>query len=159
MNDPVAIWGDKNIIIEGHGRLEALKELGYTEVDCIRLDHLTEEERKAYTLAHNKLTLNTKFDIDLLEQELESLMDIDMSDFGFEELNSSTPFDDAGFIDELLNEDFVDLNPNRDIFNVTLNFPIEMKDEINNYIKENGKDKLVDMIIEEVKLCQNVEAK
>ena len=33
MNDPIAVWGKDNIIVEGHGRLEALKQLGYTEVD------------------------------------------------------------------------------------------------------------------------------
>lgn len=56
MCDPIAINNEK-IIIEGHGRLEALKQLGYDEVPCIRLDHLTDEERKAYTLAHNKVML------------------------------------------------------------------------------------------------------
>lgn len=84
MNDPVAVWGENNLIIEGHGRLQALKELNYDEVDCIRLDHLTDEERKAYTLAHNKLTMNTDFDFDLLEDELNDIFNIDMEEFGFE---------------------------------------------------------------------------
>lgn len=83
MNDPVAVWGENNLIIEGHGRLQALKELNYDEVECIRLDHLTDEERKAYTLAHNKLTMNTDFDFDLLNFELEDIENIDMADFGF----------------------------------------------------------------------------
>ena len=83
MDDPIGIWKDE--IVEGHGRLIACKELGYTEVPIIRLDHLTDEERKAYTLAHNKLTMNSDFDIDILNDELMNSFDtIDMSDFGFD---------------------------------------------------------------------------
>jgi site-specific DNA-methyltransferase (adenine-specific) len=83
MDDPIGVWNDE--IVEGHGRLIACKELGYTEVPIIRLDHLTDEERKAYTLAHNKLTMNSDFDIDILNDELMNLFDtIDMSDFGFD---------------------------------------------------------------------------
>ena len=85
MNDPIAIWSEDNIIIEGHGRLMACKELGMEEVPIIRLDDLTDEQRKAYTLVHNQTTMNTGFDLDILNAELESL-DIDMSDFGFEDI-------------------------------------------------------------------------
>lgn len=84
MNDPIGVWGENNIIVEGHGRIEALKELGYEEVDCIRLDHLTDEERRAYTLAHNKLTMNTDFDFTKLEEELRNIDTIDMRIFDFE---------------------------------------------------------------------------
>lgn len=84
MDDPIAVWGEDNLIVEGHGRLMACKELGYTEVPIIRLDHLTEEQRKAYTLVHNKTTMNSDFDLDLLNLELESIVDIDMEDFGFD---------------------------------------------------------------------------
>lgn len=59
MDDPIGIWGKENLIVEGHGRLEACKQLGIPTVPCIRLDHLTKEERKAYTLAHNKTNMDS----------------------------------------------------------------------------------------------------
>ena len=82
MNDPIGIW--HNQIVEGHGRWIACKELGIEQVPVIRLDNLTDEQRKAYMLVHNQLTMNTDFDIDLLNMELEDITDIDMSDFGFD---------------------------------------------------------------------------
>ena len=82
MDDPIGIWKDE--IVEGHGRLIACKQLGYTEVPIIRLDHLTDEQRKAYALAHNKLTMNSDFDLDLLNEELLAINDIDMTNFGFD---------------------------------------------------------------------------
>ena len=82
MCDPIGIWKD-NTVIEGHGRLEALKQLGYDEVPCIRLDHLTDEERKAYTLAHNKVA-ESEWDFDLLNEEIDDILSFDMEDFGFE---------------------------------------------------------------------------
>lgn len=85
-NDPIGIWGDKNIIVEGHGRLLAARELGYEEVPCIRLDHLTDEQRKAYALAHNRSAELSSWDIDTLEEELKALEgDFDLSSLGFEE--------------------------------------------------------------------------
>lgn len=82
-NDPIAVWKD-NVIIEGHGRLIAAMELGMDEVPIIRLDSLTDEQRRAYMLVHNKLTMNSDFNIDLLAMELEDITDINMADFGFD---------------------------------------------------------------------------
>lgn len=82
-NDPIAI-DEAGVIIEGHGRFIALQELGYKTVDCIRLTHMSEEQKRAYILIHNKLTMNTGFDIQLLEDELKSIRSIDMGSFDFD---------------------------------------------------------------------------
>lgn len=82
-NDPIAV-DENNMIVEGHGRLLAVKALGYTEVDCIRLDGMTDEQKRAYIHVHNQLTLNTGFDLGILEAELKSIENIDMGAFGFD---------------------------------------------------------------------------
>ena len=76
-NDPIAV-DENNIIIEGHGRFKAVQQLGWEEVPCIRLSHLNEQQKKAYILAHNKLTMNTGFDPDMLALELDGIIDFDM---------------------------------------------------------------------------------
>jgi site-specific DNA-methyltransferase (adenine-specific) len=83
-DDPIGIWSADNLIVEGHGRLLAAKKLGMKTVPCIRLDHLTDEQRRAYALAHNKTAENSEWDFDILPDELDSIVDIDMSQFGFE---------------------------------------------------------------------------
>lgn len=84
-NDPIAVWHD-NEIIEGHGRLIAALELELPKVPIIRLDELTDEQRRAYMLVHNKLTMNSDFNMDLLQMELDEITDIDMKNFGFESI-------------------------------------------------------------------------
>ena len=83
-DDPVGIWGD-NFIVEGHGRVEAAKKLGLTEVPCIRLDHLTDEQRRAYGIAHNKTAEVSDWDYDILGLEMDDLPDFDFGEFGFDE--------------------------------------------------------------------------
>lgn len=105
MCDPIGVWGENNIIVEGHGRLLALKKLGHTEAPAIRLDHLTDEQRKAYALAHNKTAEMSEWDFDKLEAELAALADIDfdMEQFGFEietETETEIVEDEAPEVDE-----------------------------------------------------------
>ena len=109
MIDPVGIWGKDNIIVEGHGRLMACKNLGIEEIPCIRLDNLTNEQRKAYTLAHNKTAELSGWFEDMLKSELDSIEKIDMSEFGFD-LNSLIPEDDLSLDlgDGLLGDDLED---------------------------------------------------
>ena len=84
MSDPIGVWGKDNVIVEGHGRYLACKELGIDNVPVIHLDHLTDEQRRAYALAHNKTAEMSEWDFDLLGDELTDILDIDMSDFGFD---------------------------------------------------------------------------
>lgn len=83
-NDPIGIWGDENLIVEGHGRLLAAKKLGMQTVPCIRLDHLTDKQRRAYALAHNKTAELSSWLDEVLESELNDLTDFDMAKFGFD---------------------------------------------------------------------------
>lgn len=80
-NDPIAVCN--GVIIEGHGRLLAAQKLGIEELPIIRLDNLTDDQRRAYTLVHNQLTMSSEFDINILEDELFNI-DLDLSDFGFD---------------------------------------------------------------------------
>lgn len=81
MIDPVGIWGKDNTIVEGHGRVLACKQLGIDKVPCIRLDHLTDEQRREYAIVHNKSSELALYDFDNLADEL---ADIDLSDFSFD---------------------------------------------------------------------------
>ena len=73
-NDPIAI-DEQGTIIEGHGRYLAAQQLKLKKVPVIRLNHLSPAQRKAYALAHNKLTLNSDFHLDALKIEFENLKD------------------------------------------------------------------------------------
>lgn len=82
---PIVI--DKNnVIVAGHTRYKASKQLGLEDVPCVIADDLTSEQIKAFRLADNKVSEFADWDIDLLNDELEDITNIDMSDFGFDEL-------------------------------------------------------------------------
>lgn len=81
--DPIAVWSDKNIIVEGHGRLAAAKKLKLKEVPVIRLDHLTDEQRREYGIIHNKSAELSEWDFDLLAEEIPEL-DFDGFDIDWE---------------------------------------------------------------------------
>ena len=68
----------ENRILAGHGRVEAARELGMESVPCLRIDHMTPAEKRAYVLADNKLALNAGWDEELLALELKKLMEIDI---------------------------------------------------------------------------------
>lgn len=71
-----------NVLVIGHGRLEASKKLGYGKVPVVRLDQLSDEQIKALRLADNR-TNESEWDMPLLNEELSGIFEIDMEKFGF----------------------------------------------------------------------------
>lgn len=75
------------VIIAGHTRYKAAKKLGLKHVPVVVADNLTPDQVKAYRLADNKTAELADWDMDLLNDELDQIRNIDMSDFGFDELD------------------------------------------------------------------------
>lgn len=101
--NPVLIDGE-GVIIAGHGRTIAAQRLNMKEVPCLRLDYLTEAQKKAYVIADNKLALNAGWDDEMLALELGDLKDLDfdlsLTGFDDDELNK--------LLAEAVNEGLVD---------------------------------------------------
>ena len=72
-NDPIGVWGENNLIVEGHGRQIAAIEMGLDKVPCIRLDHLTETQRRDYAIRHNRTAELSGWDFAKLEEEIAAL--------------------------------------------------------------------------------------
>ena len=85
-----------NNVIAGHGRIEAAKAEGITEVPCVYVDHLTEAQKKAYILADNRMALDAGWDEELLAVELSELQDLgyDLAMTGFDEKELADLFSD-----------------------------------------------------------------
>lgn len=146
-NDPIAVWENPSgemEVVEGHGRVLAAKKLGLDKVPVFYLNHLSDEQRRAYTHVHNQTTLNSGFDIELLDKEIEAL-DFDFEDFGF------TPLGTFDAIEDLMYNDFA-VNVVKSVgetFNITFTFPQDSRGDIESYIKAVGKQAIVDEIMEE----------
>lgn len=78
--DPIAIW--HNEIVEGHGRYIAARQLGMTYIPVMRLDDMTDEQRRKYGIIHNQTTINSGFDLGILAIELDELPDFDFDFYG-----------------------------------------------------------------------------
>lgn len=103
-NNPVLVDKDGGIIA-GHGRVEAAKQLGLETVPCVRLEHLSGAQKRAYILADNKLAEKAGWDPEILKTELQHLTSLDL-DFD----NSVTGFD-MPEIDVLLNDTVPEPDP------------------------------------------------
>lgn len=86
-NVPIIIDKD-NVVVCGHTRLKASKKLGITDIPCIVVDKLTPAQVRAFRLADNKTAELADWNLDKLTEELK-FIDMDMMQFGFDDLESS----------------------------------------------------------------------
>lgn len=103
---PILVAED-NTILAGHGRLAAALKLGLKKVPCVKENHLTETQKRAYIIADNKLSLNAGWDNELLAVELSELegADFNLDLLGFDEAELSSIFD----ADKDVNDDDFDV--------------------------------------------------
>ena len=103
---PILVAED-NTILAGHGRLAAALKLGLKKVPCVKENHLTETQKRAYIIADNKLSLNAGWDNELLAVELSEIegADFNLDLLGFDEAELSSIFD----ADKDVNEDDFDV--------------------------------------------------
>lgn len=86
-SSPILAWHNEDgeaVIVAGHGRLMAARKLGIEELPVVFLDHMTDEQRRAFTIIENQLTRLSEFDMGILEVELENITSIDMTQFDIE---------------------------------------------------------------------------
>lgn len=87
--NPVLIDGGGGIIA-GHGRVLAARKLGMSKVPCIRLEHMTEAQKRAYVIADNRLALNSGWDTEMLKVEFADLkelgFDLELTGFDLDEI-------------------------------------------------------------------------
>ncbi len=82
-----------NVIIAGHGRVDAARTLGMETVPVLRIDHLTNEQKRAFALADNKIALNSDWDLEILQLQMKELsalnlnFDLEVTGFGTAEID------------------------------------------------------------------------
>lgn len=145
--DPIIVNTRNMTVVGGHQRLEIIKELGYKEIECVLLS-LNERQEKRLNLSLNKNSgywdndkLESLFnELKLTEEELLA------TGFNMAEIDDLN----TDFISDLLEDDFSTVNKELDKFAITFNIPKEYEEKFSNYLKKNGKEFLVDLLINEV---------
>lgn len=103
-----------NVIIAGHTRYKAAQSLGLKEVPVVVASNLSDQQVKAYRLADNKTAELADWDTKKLDEELQDILDIDMTDFGFDE---DIEFDPADDVDTRIDEP-TDIDEDDDLIEV-----------------------------------------
>lgn len=138
--DPIAVWTNSAgelEIVEGHGRLLALRKLGAQAAPVIFLDHLTDEQRRAYVHVHNQTTLSSGFDMDVLQAEIDALPEFDWEAFGFNVWTDDEEPDETYTMDTNIPQ----YEPTGDVPNVRDIVDTEKADDLMAEIKASGVSK------------------
>jgi len=104
---PLLIRGE-GIIVKGRTRMEAARQLGFTALPCIRVDHLTEAETRALSVTLSRLPELGEWDFAELQLELRDLIELDAPiealGFTLPELDGLLLEDEPATKDEVINE-------------------------------------------------------
>ena len=133
----------KDGIVAGHGRLSAAKELALDVVPVVVLDHLTENQKKAYILVDNKLAENATWNEDLLAEEIIklNLQDFDLNILGWtdEEIKALQEDGWASDIEDVeKNEENLDGIMGKIVIKLDPDYKDQVVDAINNFAEENN---------------------
>lgn len=135
---------ENNMILAGHGRYRALKELKYKEIPVIRHEHLTDTEKTAFSIADNSITMMTGFDEDLLKFQLNELEidDFDTDLLGLDELGIDFEIETQPLegMHKFKNSE-IDLNSFDEYMEVKIKFSYEEYDKLK-YISQSYKNDL-----------------
>lgn len=122
-NSPVLIDAE-NGIVAGHGRVLAAQSLGMDVVPCVRINWLTEEQKRAYILADNKIAENSSWDQTLFDAEVSDLLDfdLDLEALGFDIQTEEAP--------EAESKPAVETGPVRDVFWINIVGPLKNQSDV-----------------------------
>ena len=140
---PIVVSKRSGFIVKGHGRLQALKKLGYTKVAVDYQDYENEAQEYADMTADNKIAELAEFDKDMFISEFADLGIEDIELFGMpeipEDIDIMGQLEDGAFSDKF--------DKDTDVFTISFSFPKEKEEEINAKLKEKTKDFVVDEIL------------
>lgn len=148
------IWNERTgNIVGGHQRLKILISQGYKEIEtsCI---NVSEEDEKVLNVSLNKV--KGRWDIDKLSDILQEFDEVDSIGLtGFEERELESLLTNYDHIQDLMEDDFSDYNPDKehDTFVMTFSIPERERENIENYLRNdvNGKIKLAAAVIDKVR--------
>ena len=130
------ILDKNNVIVCGHARVKAAEKLGIKTIPCIYADDLTDEQTKAFRLIDNKTAEYAQWDFEKLELEIKEFNLTGMTD-GFD-----FKFCDTSYIDDLLNNDFIETSSEKEQFQMTFIFDMTQKTAFDSYLLTYGKEHL-----------------